>query len=58
MSNGAKSIGYNAKFKNITEVFIDVKLLDFRIGTSMERHLTIGSLVGIIVFIKALSVSL
>ena len=58
MSNDTKAIGYNAEFKNIAEVSIDVKLLDFGIGTSMGRHFSIGSLVGIIVFIKALSLSI
>ena len=55
MTDDAQSVCDNAKFKDIAKMPIDIKLLDLRISRSMGRHGAIGSLIGIIRFIKTLS---
>lgn len=55
MTDDAQSVCDNAKFKDIAKMPIDIKLLNLGISRSMGRHGAIGSLVGIIRFIKTLS---
>ncbi len=53
MADNAKPVCYNTKLEDITEMPIDIKLFDFRIGRSIGRHGSICSLVWIIAFIKS-----
>lgn len=54
MTNDAETIGNNAELEDIAKMSIDIQLLDFRIGRSMGRHGSVGSLIRIVGFIKAL----
>ena len=54
MTDDTQPVGDNAELEDIAKMPIDIKLLDLRIS-SMGRHGAIGSLVGIIRFIKTLT---
>lgn len=54
MADDAQPIGDNAKLEDIAKMSIDIQLLDFRIGRSMGRHGSVGSLIRIVGFIKTL----
>ena len=55
MADDAETIGNDAKLEDIAKMSIDIQLLDFRIRGSMGRHGSVGSLIRIVGFIKALS---
>ena len=54
MADDAEAIGNDAELEDIAKMSIDIQLLDFRIGRSMGRHGSVGSLIRIVGFIKAL----
>ena len=55
VADDTQPIGDNAELEDITEMPIDIKLLNLGISRSMGRHGAIGSLIRIIRFIKAAS---
>ena len=55
MPDYSKIVGNDAKFEGITEMSVDVQLFNLRICRRVRRHGAIGSFVGIVRFIKALS---
>lgn len=55
MPNDTKSVCDDGEFKDITEVSIDEKLSDLRVGSGMRRHGSIGRFIRIKVFIIPIS---
>ena len=57
MTDDAQTIGDNTELEDVAKMSIDIQLLDFRIRRSMGGHGSVGSLIRIVGFIKALSSS-
>ena len=55
MADDAKAIGNDAELEDVAKMSIDIQLLDFRIRRSVGGHGSVGSLIRIVGFIKALS---
>lgn len=53
MPDNAQAIGDDTEFENITEMAVDIKMLDLRIGGGMRRHGVIGCRIRIVVLVKA-----
>ena len=45
ISDNAKPVCHDAEFKGITEMSVDVHLLDSRISGGMRRHRAVGSFI-------------